>query len=82
MYEREARRTHCLHVGLVEASQERRQQKSQPFLIMSRVASHASRGESGHCGCPERGSTTRVVSRTDFPRVSDLHLQMFTFLAC
>ena len=30
--------------GLVEASQERRQQKSQPFLIMSRVASHASRG--------------------------------------
>ena len=45
MYEREARRTHCLHVGLVEASQERRQQKSQPFLIMSRVASHASRGD-------------------------------------
>ena len=44
MYEREARRTPCLHVGLVEASQERRQQKSQPFLIMSRVASHASRG--------------------------------------
>lgn len=33
-----------LHMGLVEASQERRQQKSQPFLIMSRVASHASRG--------------------------------------
>lgn len=32
MYEREATRRHRLHRGLVGASQERRQQRSQPFL--------------------------------------------------